>query len=382
MRDVAAIPLIVRQHAQDAAFLFSQRAHEISGRTNDETAIGRRDQRLMAHLDGLIAAGRIGWETALDEARRIGGAGEWFVAAVLAFAVDDETALSTVLGEAVAAGLAGERGLSGATAWIEAGALRERVRRWLVSTEPALRRLGIAALSHHRVDPAQRLGTALADPDPGVRSRAARLSGELGRVDVVPELRDLATGPAPDFWTAWALSRLGDASGAAGLVAIAKAAPDDRRAGPALDMALLALPADAAKAELSRLLGRPSTRPLAVSRAGVVGDATLLPWLIGEMRVPETVAAAGEAFRDLFAIDVDDTNLFTDDPAMLGPDFEAVEPGPLPRADRVAAWAGPDGLPVFHSMRALCLGVLREGVRAPDRPLGTWRRRRAHPAWV
>jgi uncharacterized protein (TIGR02270 family) len=382
MRDVAAIPLIVRQHAQDAAFLFVQRAREIGGQSNDEEAVGRRDQRLSAHLDGLVAAGRIGWETALDEARRIGGAGEWFVAAVLALSAGDDAELGGTLDEALAAGTRGERGLSGATAWTGADALKPQVRRWIVSTEPALRRLGLAALSHHRADPGQRLGPALADPDAGVRARAARLAGEIGRRDAVPVLRELVSGGEPSFRVNWALARLGDPAGATGLVALVASAPDDARAGQALDMALLALPPKAAQSELSRLLGRPATRPLAVSRSGVVGDASLLPWLVGEMRAPDTVAAAGQAFRDLFAIDVDDTDLFTEDPAALGPGFEAVEPGPLPRADRVAGWAGPDGVQEFRSMRSIYLGILRDGIRAPDRALGTWRHRRAHPAWV
>lgn len=375
---VAAIPLLVRQHAQDAAFLWVQRSREISGQDFGEVDIGRRDQRLDANIEGLAAAGRLGRATALEEATSLGGAGEHFTLAALALEVGDPAAVTEALDLALAAGPAGERGLSGAVAWTEPARLGEHPRRWLASANPGLRRLGLAALSHHRVDPGRRLSLLLDDPDAVARARAARLAGELGRADALPILLvRLEEG----IWPAWSAARL--AHPTAGRVLFDRAASlgDGKEAGIALDMALIA-GGPAAREALTDLLGRPDTHLLALSRLGVLGERSILPWLVERMRQPETAEAAGFAFRDLFPIDVHDTDLFTSDPSRLGPAFEHLDPAMLPIADRFAAFRTTDPDRPFLSMRAAMLEVLRQGLAAPTRPLGRWRHRRRYPAWV
>lgn len=378
---IAAIPLLVRQHAQDGAFLFDLRAGQVSGPAFDETDLGRRDQRLAANLEGLAAAGDIGWSIAREEAATWRGAGQWF--ALLALAI--ESGAAARVAEAAEAGLAagapGRRGLSGAVAWSDPSRLRDHVRGWLASADPGLRWLGTAVLSHHRVDPGPRLGALLDDPDGPVRDRAARLAGELGRRDALPRLREEVEAGGP-LWVAWSAARLGAPEAGAALLSRIEARPGAAEAPLALDLALLALKGEA-RAGLTRLLGRPQTRLLGVSRMGVLGDPSVLPWLVGRMREPLEAEAAGFAFRDMFAVDIDGTDLFTSAPETLGGGFAGLDPAPIPIADRVEAWAGPDpSAPPFRSQRALMLRVLREGIEAPDRPLCTWRHRRRFAAWI
>lgn len=382
-RRIAAIPLLVRQHAQDAAFLRVQRSREIDGPSFGEEDLGRRDQRLGADIEGLAAAGLTGWEIAREEAQAQAGPGEWFVLAALALETGAPGALAEALDLALGAGPAGERGLSGAVAWTPPARLGEAVRRWVVSAEPGLRRLGVVALRHHRAEAGPRLGQLLGDPDPGVRGEAARLAGELGRIDAAPRLRELAETGEGEPWPAWSLARLGDAGGPAALLGFVRDRPGDPRAGRALDLALIAA-GDRARAEVTALLCRPETHLLALSRIGVLGDPGVLPWLLERMRVPETVAAAGAAFRDFYAIDVNDTDLFTERPEELGPDFAQLDPGPLPVADRIAVWVARPAasLPPFISQRARMIGALRQGLAAPGEPLPDWRGRRRFPAWV
>lgn len=382
-RSVAAIPLLVRQHAQEAAFLWTLRARGIDGPLFAEADVGRRDQRLEANIEGLAAAGRLGWDVAREEALGIGGAGEWFTLLALALEAEEPSAVGEAAELALQAGEAGERGLSGASAWTPPGKLAPHVRRWLVAAEPRLRRLGAAALGHHRVDAGARLPALLADPDPGVRARGARLAGEIGRVDALPLLREASEDPEEDrLWPAWAAARLGDPAGAATLVAVVAERPGDPRAGQALDLAVAAL-GEGARGAVTTLLGRPGTHLLALSRLGALGDRSILPWLVERMRQPETSEAAGSAFRDLFAVDVNVTDLFTDDPATLGPAFASLDPAPLPVADRVARWPGPAPQEApFVSQRARMLAALRAGVAEPGRPLATWRHRHRYPAWT
>ncbi|RUV31610.1 hypothetical protein [Mesorhizobium sp. M7A.F.Ca.MR.148.00.0.0] len=65
MHSIATIAAIVDQHAEDAAFLWLRRRREIDGSILDETDIGRIDQRLDANIEGLMAAGKAGWDAAM-----------------------------------------------------------------------------------------------------------------------------------------------------------------------------------------------------------------------------------------------------------------------------------------------------------------------------
>lgn len=366
----AAIPALTLQHAQDAAFLWAQRGREASGPLWDQARLGRHDRRLWAHLDGLAAAGPLGWEIARAEAHVEGGAGAWFALCALAAATDR---LEAAAAEAVAAGADGERGLSGALAWAEPEATGGSVRRWLVSADAARRRAAVAAHSHHRADPGPRLGALLDDPDAGVRARAARLVGEVGRRDALPALLDRL--PAP--WPAWAAVLLGDKGAAEALAEAAWRDPSHPFAGVALD-ALAAALGPAARPHLSRLLARPDGRALALSRVGALGDQAVLPWLVERMRDPADAPAAGAAFRDLAAVEVFDAGLFTEDPSRLGEAFADLDPQPLPIADRVAAWT--PGGPPFRSQRALMLLALRRAAQGGALP--RWRARVVAPAWA
>ena len=95
---------------------------------------------------------------------------------------------------------------------------------------------------------------------------------------------------------------------------------------------------------LTRLLGRGAGRALALSRMGVMGDDTVLPWLVGRMREPMDALAAGAAFRDLVAVEPFDAGLFASTPKALGDGFAGLEPGPWPHADpsgaTCATWSG------------------------------------------
>jgi len=155
--------MLVRQHAEDAAFLFVQRGRAFHGQSWDETQLGRTDQRIAGNIAGLVAAGKTGLEIAAEYAETVGGAGEIFTLAVTAFAQGQAVEFT------LAAGLgspAGRKGLSGALAWTEPRLIGPQVKRWLESGEEGLRFLGLVALSHHRSDPGAMLAGFLTErPD-------------------------------------------------------------------------------------------------------------------------------------------------------------------------------------------------------------------------
>jgi uncharacterized protein (TIGR02270 family) len=354
MKTLAAIPMLVRQHAEDAAFLFVQRGRAFHGQSWDETQLGRTDQRIAGNIAGLVAAGKTGLEIAAEYAETVGGAGEFFALAVTAFAQGQAVEFT------LAAGLgspAGRKGLSGALAWTEPRIIGPQVRRWLESGEDGLRLLGLAALSHHRSDPGAMLAGFLTDPAPEVRSRAARLAFELGRVDLAGHMLDLAAG---DIWPLLALARFGKGAGPLYDHATMAEAPV---AELALDTALIAAP-DQARERLGAMLRQPTTRALALSRAGVTGDLSVAGWLWQQLDQEPDVDAAQFALFDLYPLDPDLCGDLAQRPVSVDVWLKAHANGPP-----------------HLSLRRKRLDVFRTGFRDRATPLPDWRRTRAYPAW-
>jgi uncharacterized protein (TIGR02270 family) len=358
MKTLAAIPLLVRQHAEDAAFLFVQRGRAFYGHSWDETQLGRTDQRIAAHIAGLVAAGKIGLEIAAETAEAVGGAGEVFAFAATALATGSALELALATGLST---LVGRKGVSGAVAWTKAEAIGSHVQGWLTSDEPNLRLLGLVALSHHRRDPGAALAGFLADPSSEVRSRAARLAFELGRADLAGQLAELAEN---DVWPRLAMARFG--KGAAPLYGHA-VVEGGGHADLALDVALIAAP-DQARERLGAMLRMPETRALAMSRAGVTGDLSVADWLWQQMKQESDAEAARFALFDLYPLDPDMCSDLSADPTK--------------RPQTLDAWLKAHAADAMHlSLRRKRLDVLRAGFRNRTAPLPDWRKTRAYPAW-
>src|ERR1022692_5175170 len=86
---------VIDQHAEEAAFLWTQREHATCAPQYALKDLAKLDERVEAHLDGLRVAGNTGWETAVAQLEQ--GRGEVFAAAVLAFESGDSTHTSAVL---------------------------------------------------------------------------------------------------------------------------------------------------------------------------------------------------------------------------------------------------------------------------------------------
>jgi uncharacterized protein (TIGR02270 family) len=387
MLRVATIPAITAQHAEEAAFLWLRRSNAMDGHLLDETGTGRIDQRLEANLEGLEAAGHAGWEIAKARFADYAEPGETFVIGVLSLRSGSVEAVAEALELAGPLGQSAATALSGAIARTPRDKLRPFVADWINSRKPIERSLGLAALWHHRVDAGSKLADFLNDGDLEVRVRALKLAGRLKRRELLPAVHAaLGRDDARErFEAAVAACLLGDTGAAQPVLdRLVLTAPELAR--KAMEMRLLMTrPADA-KRWLQSKLDQPLSRMDAVASIGLLGDAAIMPWLIEKMRDPELIVAAGEALRDLFAFDFDDTNSFTSDASSLGTAFADREETELPNADKVAEWwkerAGVPPQPTFHSMRRLRLDALRAALREPELLLTNWRRTRRHPAWL
>lgn len=308
----APIPVVVQQHADECALLRHVRSVLVRAPHVRLHQLQRLDERIAAHLDGLVVAGDYGASLCRAALERP-GAGDTFACAALALERRDDAMLERLL--SIAAVLPdAKRGLLSAFGWVSADLLKGKVAPLLASRDPLRRELGLGTCRLHRVDPGVPLGAALRDQNAGVRIEALRTAAVLGRVDLIDRVRDAHGDAEPGLrrQAAIAATLLGDRGPMLGLVLAA--AQQDAAGGDAeLALALQASQFDAAR-QLVRLLmisgaaSGPSRR--LVRACGWLGDARLVPWLISLMGDDRIARLAGESFSmitgaDLAALDLE-----------------------------------------------------------------------------
>jgi uncharacterized protein (TIGR02270 family) len=340
---------LVAQHAEEAAFLWSQR-----DRATEAPHFGRRhlahlEQRVAAHLSGLVVAGAVGVQRATAQWQRYPGSGEAFAVLAAALQAGDHTISETFVRSAAPIP-AVRRGLSGALGWCQPSVSAPLVRRWATSAAAMERWLVLCACSHHRANAGGLLVPALSDADDLVRARALRLAGEIGRQDLRGSLLTALDDPAPEpaFWAAWSCHLLGETAAARPrLQTIALSRSPRRRM--ALEAVLRGDTLDAAAAWVRTLHRDPAQVRLTVRALGHVGDPASVPWLIACMTDPALARLAGDSVSLITGVDLVAEKLDAppppnrpevpnDDPADARVALDPDDGSPWPDPARVAAW--------------------------------------------
>lgn len=331
---------IVRQHAEEASFLWLLRDAAVDAPHYRPRDLARLEERIEAHIDGLRVAGPDGVAAVLGPLGEFPEPGEVFAAAALLLGDHDPSRLDSVL-DLVRTAPDGERGLFGALGWTRPALLRAHVQHWLASSDGFERRLAVVACSVHRGDPNRHLARLIEDPDRSVRARALRLAGELGRTDLTPAIAESigdASDPDAAFWAAWSAGLLGWRDAALPTL-MATAQGDGPHTARALDLAIRLLDPQRAATWVRALNGAPALAVRVVQALGRLGEPAAVPWLIARMAEPVLARAAGESFAlitgaDLTAEDLDAPRPDGADAEDPGPDTEL----PWPSPERVDAW--------------------------------------------
>ncbi|NUO48021.1 MAG: hypothetical protein HOV80_04110, partial [Polyangiaceae bacterium] len=262
------IRVIVEQHAEDAAFLWSARSAALEAPDTRLEDLVRMDERIEANLDGLRIAGHAGRRVA-RLALRGGDAGEVFAAAVLACESTREGTLARLIHEAPQDEVAG--GLCGAVRWVPFGRQHKAIDELRNGDSSVERRAALVALVAHRRDPGTALLAAVLDDDPVLVATALRAIGELGRSDlmVVLDAAMHADEPESRFWAAWSAVLLGEAKGIGVLRAIAE--HGGPRAEQAAEIVAMTLGLDEAARFVERLAHRDAHRRAAARAAAAHG---------------------------------------------------------------------------------------------------------------
>ena len=408
MTTSSIIPYAITEHAEEASFLWLQRAYAVQAPNYSPQQFADLNERLAAHIDGLRLAGEEGWallEATLDNE----GPEDFFPAAVLALEAQDGR-FDALIERAKRAPEA-VPGLISALGWVSPQFLSGRVKLLLDDALPLKQKLGIAACALHRQDPGTALDRCLASPTDSVRIRALRTAGELGRSDVLPQLRAALLEAKPElrFWAARSALLLGDRAKALDTL-VSFALKAGQRQLQALQLALQAMDTATGHALLLQLADMPDAARLRIIGCGLVGDSRYAPWLIEQMAQPVLARIAAEAFVNITGADFNLDQLealppddFEDGPSE-DPDDENVELPedialPWPNTGKVQQWWNSNqsrfqtGTRYFLGQpptREHCVKVLKEGFQRqriaaalylsllqPGTPLFEWRA----PAW-
>ena len=152
------IAAVVQQHAEETAMLRHIRSTLVRAPHVALLQLGRLDERIAAHLDGLAVAGASGTALCLAALERP-GAGEVFAIAVRALETRDAGLFDHVLA-LVSALPDAMRGAASALGWVTAAQLQGVVRQLLASAQAHQRALGLMACRMHQVDPGPALSAA------------------------------------------------------------------------------------------------------------------------------------------------------------------------------------------------------------------------------
>lgn len=352
---------LFEEHAMNAGFLWALRDGAALDPLYDLESLSELDERLEAHLDGLRLEGDAAWKfcaARLDDAE----AGDVFVAAVLGVDRGDLPGIARILD------LVGESpelswGVVSALEWVSFDRVRGILPGLLSGRcPPELHYLGIAACAGHRQDPGASLGYALMSSDRRLKARALRAAGELGRVDLSPELR-AGMGDEDEvcrFWASWSAALLGEPAAARILWDFAR--EGGAHAERACDAAMRVMDPGIASGWLHSLAGAAGGARAALVGAGALGDPAAIPWILECMPSPEIARAAAAAFTTITGV-----NLAAE--KLRGPAPEGFRGGPTDDAedeivamdpDESLSWPDPGAVKGWWDRRG---GEFKQGTR-------------------
>jgi len=404
------------QHVEEAAHLRHVRSALVRAPHVRLLHLGRVDERISAHLDGIAVAGAYGTSLA-HKALEWPGTGELFVATVRAIKDHDADWLDKLLAitETVPPSRAG---LFSALGWVSAADLQGVTKLLLEAAQPLRREAALAACAMHAVDPGLVLARTLRDDDASLRARALLVTGRCARRDLVDAC--LVALADKDERCAFEAARsgllLGDRTASLdSLEALAVGAGGMNAPNlAALRVVLKVVAPKRAQAMLASLAKDPAQIRTVIHGIAIAGDPHYIPWLIAQMEDLKLARLAGEGFSFITGLDLAYLDLDrkppegvdfgpNDDPDDADVAMDEDDSLPWPDPSKIAGWWRANGIRFTPGTRyfmgevptpAICLEVLKTGFQrqriaaaeylslfVPGTPLfntaaPTWRQRR------
>jgi len=375
------IPFVVLQHVEVTAQLRRLRSILVRAPHVRLLQLGRLDERIAAHLDGVVVAGSYGAGLS-TQALASPDAGNVFLASALAIESGDLHALERLL--ALTEALPESRpGLLSAFGWMP-GARLLGLARALLDAKPAWwRTVGVAACAMHRVDPGAALTHATTDASTELRRRALRTVGVCGRADLLETCLRALRDPDGQcvFEAARSALLLGDRAESLSTLEALAAEGASATSIAAQQLVLKIVPNDRARALLAMVAHQPGQERKLIKGIAILGDPHYVPWLLEQMSAPMMARIAAEAFSFLTGLDLSYLDLDrrapegaptvpNEDPRALEVGLDEDESLPWPDVGKLAAWWQANGGRFAPGTRCFmggaltlssCLEVLKTG---------------------
>lgn len=327
---------VVRQHADDAAFLWTQRNNAVNAPHFKLKHLGKLDARVLAHLSGLESAGPAGIAQAQHSLADL-GPGALFVYAFLAFSIHESAHMS----RAVHLGLTAPAlttGLISALSWIDPAVVQPSVVRLWASKVPAHRQIALATLVAHRCACDKEIEEATNDENAELRALGLRAIAVLGRRNLL-QLAHRAINDedvACRFWASSAVALDGDTSAAKVVLTTGTRLPALRNLSIATALRCGEL---GWAREVVRSLAASGEKREAIQAVGILGDPIAVPWLLAQLDDAQYARAVGEAFSMITGVDLVFSDLNEDEPADGQEDVPSADADlPLPKLEALISW--------------------------------------------
>lgn len=337
---------VVRQHAEDAAYLGEQRRLANNSTISDLPALTRLEARLDIHAHALQRLGLVAWEIARPAwATRLPG--ECFTALRLAFGLGYWTCVDELLDSL---GLLEHENLDNfeqldacvmALAWLPRARALEVASWWLSREDPLRWSLGLAGMLAHRIDFGAGLGPALRrgfnHPSAWTRACACWGAALLG-LPIDAQTESDACARVRLFTQLAALRQhRPDTARHRALVELAVHTPEFGDLACALGFAGLS-PTDIDAAIARLLSGQIEHRRLALVGIVGVGDPIYVPWVLDCLDDPHLGLAASHALVALTGVEPDAAGLIGAPPPTLADGDAEI---PLAEPDIDSPWLDP-----------------------------------------
>ena len=298
----APIPQIVQHHLEEAGFLWRLRQRAASSAEYTLDDLAQLDERLQAHLEGLLSAIEDGGQVNAEDWEE-SGPGVVFASTWLGLKEGKADEVITLV-ERTAQQPQFYSALLAAFSRVTRVSLQGIVKSLLIFPSGRIKQLGIEACIAHGVHPGRFLAGCFEDEDTALCIAGVQGCATLGLTDYVPAIAGLLAHHDTEVRVAaaGALLLLGDRNDA--LRALGELIGTVALTEYAATLMVCAVPMDRATELLKALAARPQGSSLLIQTVAANGDPAYVPWLLREMQKPLVARLAGYAFEAITGADI------------------------------------------------------------------------------
>jgi len=341
------LPDVIEEHFDEACFLWKQRARVLGSRIDTLRELVRTEERLLAHIDGLIVGGPAAWAL-LEPSLEAGNERQLTVLGWVVLDAKEEARIQQLGFWLIGAAEPRLRGVTNALSVCQFTDVEQLVRPWLLGAHWQHRAAAAEVLGFRRLPIEDRtLRELLEDHHPLVVNAALRSVGRLRRQALLPSVEALLEHSLSSVRTE-ALSTaalLGSSAAATRFCTLAsypERASDDELAA---SLILLGIKGDRATAPLlEKALAAKRTARSAVSALAAAGWGDAISMLLDAATMPQMARMLGSAVQRITGVSLREAQLLAPPVALRTLDEELVELDtedsdlPLVDVERVRQW--------------------------------------------